>query len=211
MADLTVPAALLSGEIVALGVSAEEFMEKYAADHHEWVQGAVIKMSPVTQKHDAISKYLDRLLDAYFEHNPIGSIFRAPFVMVLENSRREPDIQVVLNDNPGKLTETAMIGPADICVEIISEESITRDYGSKHKEYQQAGVKEYWQIDPLSSVCQFQRLGENQRYVPFNTDDNGFYESSLLPKFKLHVPTLWQEKLPTFSMVGNIVAEMFTD
>jgi Uma2 family endonuclease len=213
MADLTIPATFPAGEIVALNVSAEEYMEKYAADFYEWVQGAVIKMAPISLKHDFISRYLDRLLDAYFARNPIGTVLRAPFVMRVDavDSRREPDIQVVLQDNPGKLTETATIGPADICIEIVSEESFSRDYGDKHKEYERAGVKEYWLIDPLRKRHHFYRLDDESIYqiVPLGEGSN-FY-SPLLPKFKLHVPTLWQDTLPNFIEIGEFVKAMFTD
>jgi Uma2 family endonuclease len=208
-----VPAALLSGEIVALGVSADEFMEKYAADHHEWVQGAVIKMSPATSVHYELVIYLTVLLKTYFEVNPIGIVRGEPFVMRLDEipSRREPDIQVILNDNLGKLTDTAMIGPADICIEVVSEESITRDYGSKFKEYQQAGVREYWIIDPLRSTCDFNRLDDTQHYARVLEDGDGIYKTPMLPKFALHVPTLWQKQLPGIATIVESVMAMLTD
>lgn len=61
---------------------------------------------------------------------------------------REPDVQVILDNYPGEFTEIGMIGPADICIEIVSPESVTRDRGEKFSEYEQAGVTEYWIIDP---------------------------------------------------------------
>jgi hypothetical protein len=47
--------------------------------------------------------------------------------------------------------------------------------------------------------------------VPFGADEDGFYESPLLPKFKIHVPTLWHDKLPNFIEIGEFVKAMFTD
>jgi Uma2 family endonuclease len=211
MADLTMPATFPAGEIVALGVSADEYMEKYAADFYEWVEGAVIKMSPISLKHDSISKYLDRLLDAYFEQNPIGSLLRAPFVMAIETSRREPDLQIVLNDNPGKLTETAMLGPADLCIEIVSQESFSRDYGDKHMEYERAGVKEYWLIDPPRKRHHFYRLDGDGIYQISPLDEDNNYQTPLLPRLKLYVPLLWGKELPGIAEIVESVKAMFTD
>ncbi|MCC6804840.1 MAG: Uma2 family endonuclease, partial [Anaerolineae bacterium] len=87
-----------SGEIVATGVSEEEYLEKYAAHFCEWVDGMVIRMAPATGKHDELLRFGARLLEAYFEANPIGLIRQAPFLMRLETGvNREPDLLVILN------------------------------------------------------------------------------------------------------------------
>ncbi|MGF1507841.1 MAG: Uma2 family endonuclease [Anaerolineae bacterium] len=119
-------------------ISAEEYMATYAHDFHEWVNGEVIKMSPVSLKHDRLADYLRNLLTAYLALNPIGQVVAAPFVMRIDitNSRREPDLQVILNSNPGELTDIAMVGAADICIEVVSAESVVRDYGHKFAEYE---------------------------------------------------------------------------
>src|SRR5688572_2104253 len=119
-------------------ISADEYMERYAHDFYEWVDGELIKMSPVQEEHDGLSAYFRHVLDAYFELRPIGTVRADPFVMRVDatNSRREPDLQVILNTNPGQLTKTVMLGPADIVIEIVSPESVERDYGAKLKEYE---------------------------------------------------------------------------
>ncbi|MBN1562469.1 MAG: Uma2 family endonuclease [Anaerolineae bacterium] len=201
MVTLTLPifATLPSGEVVATDVAYVDYMAQYAADFHEWVQGVVIKMSPAALKHVLLTQYFLRLLETYFSFNPIGQIVSAPFVMRLENvgAAREPDLQIIRNDNPGQLTDTAMIGPADICIEIVSPESTARDYGDKFKEYEQGGVSEYWIIDPLRQACRFYRLkSDTGFYADVQPDENGHYTTPKLPKLALHIPTLWREELP---------------
>jgi Uma2 family endonuclease len=207
--SLTLPA----GEIVAIGVSAEEYLARYAEHHYEWVKGAVIKMSPVSEQHDLLTAYFRQLLDAYFAVNKVGRVRSAPFVMRLDATEayREPDLQVILNTNPGQLTDTAMIGPADICIEVVSPESGPRDYGDNFIEYEKAGVKEYWIVDPLRRRCDFNRLAESGVYAALDPDDQGFYRTPLLPHLALHVPTLWQEELPDFFAIGQAVQAMLDD
>jgi Uma2 family endonuclease len=202
-----------AGEIVAEPVSVEEYLERYAADHYEWVRGALVKMSPISGKHDDLTGYLSMWLAAYLALNPIGRVRRAPFVMRLDpiEAIREPDLQVILNDNPGQFTETAMIGPADICIEVVSPESVARDYGKKLEEYEQGGVGEYWIIDPARQMATFYRMQATRLYASVQPDADGFYRAPRLPKLALHVPTLWQDELPGFFAIGETVRGMLVD
>ncbi|MBN2305390.1 MAG: Uma2 family endonuclease [Anaerolineae bacterium] len=214
-ATLTIRAGetLPSGPIVAVDVPAEEYMARYAEDFHEWLRGVVIKISPESLRHALIIKYVTNLLDAYFELNPSGQALNAPFVMRLKTtgSFREPDVQVILNDNPHELTDTAMIGPADICIEVVSPESAARDYGNKQIEYEQAGVREYWIIDPIRQRCRFNRLDDTGTFRDIQPDDGERYHTPLLPRLALHIPTLWQDELPGISATVQAVQAMFND
>jgi Uma2 family endonuclease len=185
-------------------------MAHYAHDFYEWVKGELIKMSPVSGTHDTLTRYLSNLLEAYLSLNPIGSLREEPFLLHLDatESRREPDLQIILNNNPGTLTETAMIGPADICIEVVSQESVARDHGEKFAEYEKAGVGEYWIIDPLRQICRFNRLNEQGLYIPLQFAESGVYETPILPGFRLDVEVLWREKLPGYFEIGEAAKEM---
>ena len=198
------------GRVVARDVSAEDYMAHHAAYYREWVEGTVIDVAPVAMVHERLTRYLNHLFDTYFELNPIGTVFSAPFVMQLDttHSRREPDIQVVLNRNPGERSDTAMIGPADICIEVVSPESAKRDYGDKFTEYEAAGIKEYWIIDPSRSGAQFYRLNDAGAYIQRLPDVDGHYRSPLLPQFVFHVPTLSTDPLPGPLAIARAVEAM---
>lgn len=189
-------------------VSADDYMEHYAHDFYEWVRGEIIKMSPVLRPHKQLENYLLKLLEAFFTLRPIGVVMNAPFVMRVDatESRREPDLQVILNSNPGQLTESAMVGPADICIEIVSPESVTRDYGDKFAEYEQGGVREYWILDPQRKSALFYRLNNDGLYSLQAT--SGQYHTPLLPDFVLHVPTLWADPLPDYFAIADAVRAM---
>ncbi|MEO8609479.1 MAG: Uma2 family endonuclease [Chloroflexota bacterium] len=200
----------ISGEIIATGVSFEDYLEHYAANFCEWVDGEVIRMSPIHENHDKLSLYLAVLLEAFFEIKPIGTVRHDPFVMKLSAIKvsREPDLQVILNTNPGNLTPTYMDGPADICIEIVSPESVTRDHGEKFEEYEKGGVPEYWIIDAIHKETRFYRLNEEGVYVRQVEDADGNYRTPNLPGLTLHVPTLWQENLPGPGAVVQAVQAM---
>ena len=210
MTTIHIDPAALAGAVVARDVSAADYMAHYAGTFHEWVAGVVIKMTPVTMQHDALCGYLRALLVAYFELRPVGRVLGEPFVMRLDAVQRfrELDLQVILDENPGELTVTAMIGPADICIEIVSPESAARDYGSKFTEYEQAGVREYWIVDPLRRRCDFNRRDAAGVYIEHEPDAAGDYRTPLLPDLVLHVPTLWLDDLPGTIATGQAVQRM---
>jgi len=211
MADSAALEQRITGEIIASNVSLEVYMERFAEHFCEWVEGNVIDLPPVYEDHDILSFYLSLLLETFFERKPIGVVRRAPFVMRLPEfpkRRREPDLQVILNTNPGTLTPTYMDGPADICIEIVSPESVERDHGDKFAEYEKGGVPEYWIIDSIHRDTRFYRLNEEGVYVRQTEDTEGNYRTPNLPGLILHVPTLWQENLPGPGAVVQAVKAM---
>lgn len=199
-----------SGEIVATGVSEAEYLEKYAEFRCEWVNGTVIKMAPATLRHNKLIAYLGTLFDAYFELNSIGIVAQSPFLQRLPaiGVSREPDLMLILNDNPNTLTATSMNGAADICIEVISPESVLRDRGEKFEEYERGGVGEYWIFDYQRTEALFYRRNEDGVFVRQSEDTDGNFRTRLLPGLVINVPTLWREKLPGPGAIARAVEAM---
>ncbi len=200
----------LTGKPPVVVTSFEEYLERYAADYYELVEGTLVKMSPVTLKHAALTSFLHLLLSAYFEFNTIGRVIPAPFVMRLTaiDAHREPDLQVILKTNPGQLMQTYMDGPADICIEVVSPESVARDHGKKFEEYEKGKVPEYWIVDPIHRECRFYRLDDSGHYARYTENEQGLYRTPALPNLALHAPTLWQDELPGPLAVIEAVRKM---
>jgi len=123
--------------------------------------------------------------------------------------RREPDLMVVLDTNT-HLRNTYMDGPADICIEIVSEASIDIDHVDKFKEYQTGGVREYWIIDALRDECHFYRLNEQKLYERQETLE-GIYTTPLLPRLRLQTSTLWTTQRPNTIEILDAVRAMFSN
>lgn len=74
----------------------------------------------------------------------------------------EPDITIVCDKS--KVDEKGCNGAPDMIVEIISPSSIKTDRIIKFNMYEQAGVKEYWIIEPEGKIVSVFVLQENGRY-----------------------------------------------
>jgi Uma2 family endonuclease len=157
----------------------------------EWVNGEVVITSPAGYKHQDIANFLLSILRAFAEAHQLGSVLSAPFQMKLERSGREPDLLFVAREHLDRLKETYLDGPADLVVEIVSPESLGRDRGEKFYEYEQAGIPEYWLIDPQREQAEFYQLDERGRYRLIWPDAGGVYRSKVLEGFWLRVDWLW--------------------
>jgi len=76
-------------------------------------------------------------------------VYPAPFAVRLREDRKtivEPDISVICDRN--KLTDRGCTGAPDWIVEIVSPGNSGHDYILKLNLYANAGVREYWIVDP---------------------------------------------------------------
>lgn len=173
----------------------------------EWVNGEVVMVSPASDRHQDIADFLVSVLRIYVTAHGLGWVRSAPFQMKTgpELPGREPDVLFLRKEHLGRLKENYLDGPADLVVEIVSEESGPRDRGEKFYEYEAGGVAEYWLIDPQREQAEFYQLGEDKRYHLILPDEEGRYHAREVSGFWLRVAWLWQDPLPSpIRAVGEI-------
>lgn len=176
-------------------MSYEEFLEAYDGTHAEWVRGEVVSMSPVTPRHQLIANFLVSLFQLFCERHRTGIVLSAPVQMKVGETAREPDVMILLPHHTDRIKPTRVEGAADLVVEIISPESRGRDRGDKFYEYEQAGVREYWILDPQREQAEFYGLDARGVYQLLLVED-GRFESRILPGLWLQVEWLWQDPPP---------------
>jgi Uma2 family endonuclease len=87
---------------------------------------------------------------------------------------------------------TFIDGPADLVVEVVSPESRTHDRVEKFREYQLAGVRDYWLIDPAAKTAEAYRLSVDGSYERV-ADASGRLTCIALPGFWMDAAWLWAE------------------
>jgi len=184
-----------------LRMSYEEFLAWADEDTHaEWVDGEVIVHMPPKDRHQDIVGFLYTLFRLFAELFGLGKVRSAPFEVRLTPAgpSREPDIFFVAREHLDRLTPDRLEGPADLIVEVVSPDSVQRDRDQKFREYEAAGVREYWVVDsrPGRQRADFYRLDEEGRYRLYATEDDERVVSEVLPGFWLRPAWLWEEELP---------------
>ena len=129
----------------------------------ELIDGELYMMAPPKRIHQQITM---RLSAAIYNHIKSKSgpcdVYPAPFAVFLtadDKTYVEPDISVICN--PEKLTEQGCNGAPDWIIEIVSSSSRKMDYSTKNTLYSNAGVREYWIIDPEKERVTIYRYEED--------------------------------------------------
>lgn len=173
----------------------------------EWLDGEVHVYMSVFYPHDTISGFLRMLIGLFVETTDAGTVHTAPYALKVSSRRgREPDLMFVSTHNEETSGYKFADGPVDLVVEVVSEDSVTRDNRDKFREYESAGVREYWIIDsrPGRRIARFYLLDEG-RYLEMLPDESGIYRSTVLAGFWLDLTWLWQSKPKATSAWAEIV------
>jgi len=200
-----------------LRMSYEEFLTWADEDvHAEWVNGEVIVHMPPKDTHQNIVTFLVTLLRTFVDFFNLGQVRTAPFEMKLapDGPSREPDILFVAREHLERLTEDRLAGPADLVVEVVSADSVRRDFVDKFGEYERYGVGEYWLIDsrPGRRGAEFWVRDEEGCFQAAAVDEEGVYRSTVVPGFWLRLEWLWADPLPdpqlTFAEIAGFPPEV---
>ncbi len=160
------------------------------------IDGVIYMASPDNNDANRLCGWLLTLMDMFVEANDLGEMFfsRSAFRLDAGNSP-EPDIAFVRKERLHLVQRGFTAGPPDLAVEIVSPESVERDYKKKRVQYQRAGVLEYWIIDEIKEKATFLRLAASGRYREVRPR-NGVLASEAMPGFWLRPEWLWQTPRP---------------
>ena len=187
-------------------VTYEAFLDWADEDTHaEWVDGRIVMTSPANLRHQLVDQLLIAVVSTFVEIHQLGLTIMPPFQMKLSRSGREPDLVFIRKDRLEKLRNTFLDGPADLVLEIVSPDSVTRDNVEKPREYQEAAVPEFWRIDPAKKIASFFQLDPDGTYREVVVGQDGIYRSRELPGFWLNVAWLWQDPLPSSARVLSTI------
>jgi len=177
------------------GISFEDFLATVdEGTHAEWIDGEVVRMTPPTEEHARISFFVARIMAAYVSRRRLGGqVFHAEVEMKLERSARQPDVLYVVEEKRARYRKVYLEGPGDLAVEVISPDSRVRDRREKFREYQQAGVREYWLIDPMQKTAEVHRLTEGGEYELVPAGEPARLTSEVVPGFWIDPAWLWAE------------------
>ncbi|MBR4027572.1 MAG: Uma2 family endonuclease [Lachnospiraceae bacterium] len=135
----------------------------------ELIDGKIYNMAPPSRIHQELVSELHRVISNYI-HNHKGDckIYPSPFAVFLNNDETtyiEPDISVIYDKN--KLTDKGCNGAPDFIIEIVSPSSRRIDYNIKNGKYAEAGVREYWIVDPQKERTTIYRYEEDEAPIIF--------------------------------------------
>ncbi len=140
----------------------------------ELIEGQIYYQAAPSRIHQKILNFLNTEINIYIRSKK-GSceVYPAPFAVKLFKDRKtivEPDISVICDKD--KLTDRGCTGAPDWIIEIISPGNSGDDYIRKLNLYANAGVREYWIVDPIKKRILVYHLEESK----FEMDTYTFHD-----------------------------------
>jgi Uma2 family endonuclease len=171
----------LSEEIYTI----EDILALPEGERAELIDGKFYFMSSPSEMHQRILGELYRKIANYIaDKGGPCRVYPAAFAVFLNDDRDyvEPDIVVVCD--PRKLKKNGYHGGPDWIIEIVSPSSASHDYVRKAALYSDAGVKEYWIVDPNNEIINVYNFGD-EVYHPTQYDFDeqvkvGIYEDFVI-------------------------------
>lgn len=164
--------------------------ESLGDDHRvELINGVFYDMATPTAEHQLISQRIIRSFEDYIMSNHGKCIpLIAPFDVQIKKddiNMVEPDIMIICDKD--KIQRNKIFGAPDLIVEIVSKTSGPHDRITKLALYMEAGVREYWIVDPIADeiIVYFFEKTYMPVYYSFNDKVSvGIYEGKCRIDFK---------------------------
>ncbi|MDQ3512789.1 MAG: Uma2 family endonuclease [Chloroflexota bacterium] len=182
-------------------MSFKAFLDWYdEGSRREWVDGEVLLFTAPSRIHQKLTSFLNTLLRTYADLRGPGTVVPSPFGMRLRDGRslREPDLLFVTKEHGAGLAGQWLESPADLVIELVFNDSVTRDGRDKLAEYAAAGILKYWLIDlrPDRQRAKLFRFGNDSTYRDIELDTSGRYHAMAMPGLWVEPYRLWQDPPP---------------
>jgi Uma2 family endonuclease len=174
----------------------ESFCDRVREDQKaDLLDGVIYMASPENLDANDLCGWLYTLLRMYVRRLKLGRVFFSRVAMRLdEENVPEPDILFVRAEREEFLERGGLMGAADLAIEVVSPESVERDYGLKREKYESHGVQEYWIVDEFEQRVTLLRLNKKGKYREVRPK-KGELHSEVVPGFWIRTEWLWRYPL----------------
>jgi len=146
----------------------------------EIIAGELYVSPAPAKEHQKLAGKLYLLLHQAVEFPGWGEVYFAPVdVRFSTHDQVQPDLLVIRQERRGIYRGNTVHEAPDIVVEILSPSNRNYDEIEKARLYAEAGVPEYWILDPITHVFRMLALVDG-RHVPVTPED-GFLHSTVVP------------------------------
>jgi Uma2 family endonuclease len=162
----------------------------------EMSEGRLEVLAVPTEEHQLLVAFMYEALKSFVAARSLGIVLFAPLrIQLWEGKYREPDVVFLLATNAAKRGDRCWRG-ADLVMEVVSEDDPDRDLVVKREEYAQAGIAEYWIIDPRDSTMIVLGREEHAVHYAYQADYHigDVAQSRLLPGFEVRVSDVFSPR-----------------
>ena len=160
---------------------------------YEVIRAEIYTSAPPRPLHQRVIFRLSYFLEAFLEERSSGIAFSAPIDVLLPEKLGDPvqpDILFVRSDRIHIIGETYIEGAPDLVMEVLSPSNPSHDRSLKYQLYEEAGVLEYWIIDPRERTIEIHVLRDGSYILLGRFGEDESARSELLEGFAVIVGEL---------------------
>lgn len=153
-------------------ISSEDYWNMPDVQRAELIDSQLYDMAPPSYVHQKLISAFTVIFSNHIKSKG-GScdVIPAPFAVNLnanDETYVEPDISIICDKN--KISGRGCEGAPDFIIEVVSPSSRRMDYNIKNAKYTEAGVREYWIVDPAKERTTVYRYEEDATpmIIPFD-------------------------------------------
>ena len=149
-------------------------VEKIPEDQrYELIDGVLIKLEAPTFEHQRLSFLIAMQIASFAEEEECDCVvLQAPFDVQLDRDLKtlvQPDVLVICSEE--NVNKKRGVGAPDLCVEILSPSTRSKDQLLKRYKYEKAGVKEFWVVDPVYRCIIVYRFDQDEEEKIYSFED----------------------------------------
>lgn len=148
---------------------------------YEVMRGELYMSPAPSPRHQRAVLRLSAEMERFVNLHQLGEVYISPIDVILPRNLGtpvQPDILFIRNDNLGIIGETTIDGVPDLVIEILSPSNWVDDRRVKFSVYAEAGIEEYWIVDPKAVTVEVYRL-QGDRYELIESYGPGDVVSSI--------------------------------
>lgn len=169
-------------------------------NRYEVIRGFLYVTAAPYPLHQYVSSRLSLLVGGFIDERKLGILLNAPLDVRLPQrigDPVQPDLVLLRTGNqPLWETDRSFDGVPDLAIEILSRRTAQRDRKIKKGAYREAGIREYWIVDPWRRTVEIYVLGDDgRRYDELCRGGEGeTVRSAVLPGLEVRVGDLFPSR-----------------
>ena len=161
---------------------------------YQLIEGKLVMSPAPTSNHQRILIRLTRVLATFVESRSLGEVLIAPLdVYLSEKNALQPDL-IYIAEERNHIVEKHIEGAPDLVMEILSPSNASYDLYLKKDIYEEAGVREYWIVDPMQESVAVYFLEADKFKLQGQYTDQDSAASVILEGFAMPLDELFVRK-----------------
>lgn len=160
---------------------------------YEIVNGVLYMTPAPNPAHQQAAGEIFFYLRNYVKQQGLGRVFTAPIdVEIAPGDVFQPDVLLLLQRHVDRIKASRIVGAPDLVVEVASPGTATFDRHEKNIAYSQAGIPEYWIVDPATHTVEVLILESGKYYSQGVFRGKAILPSKIVPDFNVQVEQFFQ-------------------